>query len=208
MPLLVTLFPTPELLGANAGAWGTWGAREGLLQCTGVQATCVSERALHGHLRGQGVVCVPVRSAAAPLGAPPGKPWGTVHGTIWQVGRGTVQGPGTGTGLPGSAAGPNLGSSNPRSCPRVSGGISSGHPAPAANPALAVHQPRGPTCRKVCKISENALNECSPTVPLQLPNLWEKEDTFSLQSPETERLAVFEMLEARPPWVSPDKDLP
>lgn len=92
-----------------------------------------------------------VRSAAAPLGAPPGKPWGTLHSTTWQAGRGMVWGYATGMGLPGSAAGPNLGNSNPCSCPRVSSRISSGHPVPAANPALVVHKALGPMCRKFAR---------------------------------------------------------
>ena len=46
-----------------------------------------------------------------------------------------------------------------------------------------------------------------PHGPLQLPDLWEKEDTFPLQPPETERLAAFKMLKARPPWVLRDEDL-
>lgn len=46
---------------------------------------------------------------------------------------------------------PNLGNSNPCSCPRVSSRISSGHPVPAANPALVVHKALGPMCRKFAR---------------------------------------------------------
>lgn len=124
----------------------------------------MSEGPLHRHPCGQGVACVSLRSAAAPRGAPPGKPWGTLHSTTWQAGRGMVWGYATGMGLQGSAAGPNLGNSNPCSCPRVSSRISSRHPVPAANPAPVVHKSQGPMCCKVCKISENASNMFFPMV--------------------------------------------
>lgn len=86
----------------------------------------MSARAWHRRRVGRGWFSCPAASFWKALGHFAG------HRTAAGEGDGA-----TGVALPGSAAGPSLGSSNPRSRPRVLGGFSSGHPAPAAGPAGA-----------------------------------------------------------------------
>lgn len=160
----------------QTGVHGEPRTREELPQGTGMQDVGVSRgECCRGIRMGRWwFVC----SAAAPMGAPLESPGALCNSTIWQAGSGMLWGCGTGIEVPGSAGGPNLGSSSPRSCTCVPSRIGSGHPVPAANPVLVVQQPPCPTWHKVCKVSENTPNMFPHSLP-QAPQPWEKENRFS-----------------------------